>query len=144
MWHRAARLLALAALAAGIGVGAYTYYGPTGIMCTSSGSVVVRGGASAVPTTVRQECHPTRMADSDPDRRALALIAFWSLAPALALLGSFAAQPIAVTLASVAFVIELLSFIGVMSVGLFFFMIVLPLTGLALFAAVMPRRRAVG
>lgn len=84
------------------------------------------------------------MADSDPDGRALALIAFWALAPALALLGSFTAQPIAVTLASVAFVIELLSFVGVMSVGLFFLIIVLPLTGLALFAAVMPRRRAVG
>ena len=84
------------------------------------------------------------MADTDPSGRALMFLAVWSLAPALALVGSFAPQPVGVTLASVAFVIELLSIIGAMSIGFLYFFIVLPLTGLALFAAVMPRRRAVG
>ena len=145
MWHRAARLLALAALAAGIGVGAYTYYGPTGMQCGVRTSISVdRSGSPGPAVTSPEECRTTRIADSDSGGRALMFLAIWSLAPALALAGSFGPQRVAVTLASVAFLIELLSIIGAMSVGFLYFTIVLPLTGLALFAAVMPRRRAVG
>ena len=145
MWHRAARLLALAALVAGIGVGAYTYFGPTGMQCGVTTTISVdRSGSPLPPVTAPQECRTTRIADADQSGRALVFLAVWSLAPALALAGSFGPQRAAVTLASVAFLIEALSIIGAMSVGFLYFLIVLPLTGLALFAAVMPRRRAVG
>ena len=145
MWHRAARLLALAALVAGIGVGAYTYYGPTGMQCSVTTSIGTdRSGSPGPPVTAPQECRTTRMADSDRSGSALLFLAVWSLAPALALIGSFGPQPASVTLASVAFLIELLSIIGAMSIGFLYSFIVLPLTGLALFAAVMPRRRGVG
>src|SRR5688572_20604639 len=105
---------------------------------------VDRSGSPLPPVTAPEECRTTRMADTDRDGRALLFLAVWSLAPGLALVGSFGPQPAAVTLASVAFLIEALSIIGAMSIGFLYFMAVLPLTGLALFAAVMPRRRAVG
>jgi hypothetical protein len=141
VWHRVARSVSLAALVAGIGVGLFTYYGPTGMACQVSTSVTVRGDAVTTPTPAPMECRPTRLADSDQTGRALAFLAVWSLAPGLAFAGSFGPQRLAVTLASVAFVVELLSILGAMSVGFLYFLLVMPLTGLALFTAAMPRRR---
>jgi hypothetical protein len=141
MWHRAARLASLAALVAGIGVGLYTYYGPTGMRCSVSTSATVRGDVVITPSPAPMECQTTRLADGDQGGRALAFLAVWSLAPGLAFAGSFGPQRLAVTLASVAFAIELLSIIGAMSVGFLYFLVVVPLTGLALFTSAMPRRR---
>jgi len=139
MWHRLARFSALAALIAGIGVGLYTFYGPTGMSCSVRGTVTVSGGVPITSSPAPMECHPTTLAQQDQSGRALAFLAVWSLAPGLAFAGSFGPQKVAVTLASIAFAIELLSIIGAMSVGFLYFLIVLPLTGLALFTAVMPR-----
>lgn len=140
MWHRVARLTSLAALVAGIGVGVYTFYGPTGMTCRSQSSATARGDVVVTSGPAPMECRTTRLVDSGGSGRALAFLAIWSLAPALAFAGSFGPQPLAVVLASIAFVIELLSIIGAMSVGFLYFLVVVPLTGLALFTAVMPRR----
>lgn len=141
MWHRAARLASLVALVAGIGVGLYTFYGPTGMMCRVSTSATVRSDVVITSSPAPMECQTTRLADGGQSGRALAFLAVWSLAPGLAFAGSFGPQRLAVTLASIAFVIELLSIIGAMSIGFLYFLLVLPLTGLALFTSAMPRRR---
>lgn len=140
MWHQVARLTSLAALAAGIGVGLFTFFGPTGMTCSVRGTATVSGGVTVTSSPAPMECHSTTLAEGDQSGRALAFLAVWSLAPGLALAGSFGPQKAAVTLASIAFAIEFLSIIGAMSVGFLYFLIVLPLTGLALFTAVMPRR----
>lgn len=139
MRHRVARLASAAALAAGLGVGLFTYYGPTGMSCRMSGATV-RGDSVVTATPTATECQSTRLADADRSGTALALIALWSMAPALALAGSFGPQPVAVALASIAFLIQLSSFIGAMSVGFLYFFVVMPLTGLALAASALRGR----
>src|SRR3990170_7786571 len=108
--------------------------------CRGTGSSTVRGDVVVTSTPAAMECQSTSLAGGGQSGRALAFLAVWSLAPALALAGSFGPQKLAVTLASIAFVVELSSIVGAMSIGFFYFLLVLPLTGLALFtSAIQPR-----
>ena len=141
MWQQAAKLIALIALIAGIGVGLYTFYGQTGTVCRATATLTAGGQAVVTPAPAPMECHATRLADRGQGPLAVAFLAVWSLAPALALAGSFGSHKLAVMLASVAFVIEFLAIVGSMSVGFLYFFLVMPLTGLALLTAVMPRGR---
>lgn len=138
MGRRVARLTALAALVAGIGVGLYTYYGPTGVMC-SVRSGAIGGGQTQTAPPPQEECRTTTLAETDRGGLGFTLLSVWSLAPGLALAGSFGPKKVGVALASVAFAMELVTFLAAMSVGFLYFFIVMPLTGVALVAAIARR-----
>lgn len=135
MGRRVARLAALAALVAGIGVGLYTYYGPTGMMC-SVRYEVIGGGQTQTAPPPQEECRSTSLAENDTAAGAFAFLSVWSLAPGLAVAGSYGPKKLAVALASVAFAMEFVTFLAAMSVGFLYFLIVMPLTGIALIAAI--------
>lgn len=137
---RLARMASLLAVAAGLALGVFILFGPTGTICSLGPIGLEQPTATFSPAN----CHSTNLVTVQRDSlfpAPLLFIAAWALAPLLAFAGvrmRFRGQAFGLVLVLLAFLVEASSFIS-MGGGFLFALYVSPFLFIALLASLRAR-----